>query len=386
MNDYRKLMEDISVPRELEARVLLAAQQRNTEPAAKRSWRPVLRGAVCAACALALVLGSVRLVPREGAAPGAALDYAFCLTAYAAETGETVMPNANGGLALAGSKGKEVVYTVLDRETMEQGIFTNYRFQISGGNIQTVELSVDRGGLYRLNGTGEMESLGSSVREPYDQSVSYGLWIAPEELREGTALFDGAELQVTAVFSDGTEKTGSYRLTRERLRAFQNEDGTVTLAPGLAGDEQADTTGLYAARLESRWLQWPVRDSRTVSLSYPYGLINGKAHNGIDILAGQGADVLAAADGTVTEVEYDRERGNYLVLDHGNGLTTVYAHCLSVGVKTGDTVKAGETVAAVGATGMATGPHLHFEVRQDGKAQNPVAYFDSAIRDTLAAE
>ena len=386
MNDYRKLMEDISVPRELEARVLLAAQQRNTEPAAKRSWRPVLRGAVCASCALALVLGSVRLVPREGAAPGAALDYAFCLTAYAAETGETVMPNANGGLALAGSKGKEVVYTVLDRETMEQGIFTNYRFQISGGNIQTVELSVDRGGLYRLNGTGEMESLGSSVREPYDQSVSYGLWIAPEELREGTALFDGAELQVTAVFSDGTEKTGSYRLTRERLRAFQNEDGTVTLAPGLAGDEQADTTGLYAARLESRWLQWPVRDSRTVSLSYPYGLINGKAHNGIDILAGQGADVLAAADGTVTEVEYDRERGNYLVLDHGNGLTTVYAHCLSVGVKTGDTVKAGETVAAVGATGMATGPHLHFEVRQDGKAQNPVAYFDSAIRDTLAAE
>ena len=308
MNDYRKLMEDISVPRELEARVLLAAQQRNTEPAAKRSWRPVLRGAVCAACALALVLGSVRLVPREGAAPGAALDYAFCLTAYAAETGETVMPNANGGLALAGSKGKEVVYTVLDRETMEQGIFTNYRFQISGGNIQTVELSVDRGGLYRLNGTGEMESLGSSVREPYDQSVSYGLWIAPEELREGTALFDGAELQVTAVFSDGTEKTGSYRLTRERLRAFQNEDGTVTLAPGLAGDEQADTTGLYAARLESRWLQWPVRDSRTVSLSYPYGLINGKAHNGIDILAGQGADVLAAADGTVTEVEYDREQ------------------------------------------------------------------------------
>ena len=386
MNDYRKLMEDISVPRELEARVLLAAQQRNTEPAAKRSWRPVLRGAVCAACALALVLGSVRLVPREGAAPGAALDYAFCLTAYAAETGETVMPNANGGLALAGSKGKEVVYTVLDRETMEQGIFTNYRFQISGGNIQTVELSVDRGGLYRLNGTGEMESLGSSVREPYDQSVSYGLWIAPEELREGTALFDGAELQVTAVFSDGTEKTGSYRLTRERLRAFQNEDGTVTLVPGVAGDEQADTTGLYAAWMDGCWLQWPVRDSRTVSLSYPYGLINGKAHNGIDILAGQGADVLAAADGTVTEVEYDRERGSYLVLEHGNGLSTVYAHCLSVGVKTGDTVKAGETVAAVGATGMATGPHLHFEVRQDGKAQNPVAYFDSAIRDTLAAE
>ena len=52
-------------------------------------------------------------------------------------------------------------------------------------------------------------------------------------------------------------------------------------------------------------------------------------------------------------------------------------------VEEGDTVKAGKMVAAVGATGMATGPHLHFEVRQDGEAQNPVAYFDSEIRDTL---
>ena len=55
-------------------------------------------------------------------------------------------------------------------------------------------------------------------------------------------------------------------------------------------------------------------------------------------------------------------------------------------VKEGDAVKAGEMVAAVGSTGMSTGPHLHFEVRQDGEAQNPVAYFDSAIRDSLKAE
>lgn len=160
----------------------------------------------------------------------------------------------------------------------------------------------------------------------------------------------------------------------------------MTLAPGLAGDEQADIPGLYAARMESRWLQWPVQDSRTVWKGNPYGIINGKLHSGIDIPADQGAVILAAADGTVTEVGFDRERGNYLVLDHGDGLTTMYAHCRNVDVKEGDAVKAGEMVAAVGSTGMSTGPHLHFEVRQDGEAQNPVAYFDSAIRDSLKAE
>ena len=96
--------------------------------------------------------------------------------------------------------------------------------------------------------------------------------------------------------------------------------------------------------------------------------------------------ILAAADGTVAEVGFDGERGNYLVLDHGDGLETVYAACRDVTVEEGDTVRAGEMIGAVGSTGMSTGPHLHFEVRQGGQAQNPVAYFDSAIRDTLTAE
>ena len=159
------------------------------------------------------------------------------------------------------------------------------------------------------------------------------------------------------------------------------------MLPQLAGDEEPFVYGIYAAsEAESHWLQWPVEDSRTVWKGNPYGIINGKLHSGIDIPADQGAVILAAADGTVTEVGFDRERGNYLILDHGDGLTTLYAQCRNVETKEGDTVKAGEMIAAVGSTGMSTGPHLHFEVRQDGQAQNPVAYFDSDIRDTLRAE
>ncbi len=423
MNDYCKLMEQIGVPKELESRVLSAARrQAAPRTASKRSGR-LLRGAVCAACALALVLGTVHLAPREGAAPGAALEYTFGLTAYAAETGETVLPNANGALALTSGTGIA---------SEEAGHYTGCLFQVTGEGIETVSLSVDRGGLYRsetrtgltdeevrrlfqqqergelvcdVYGEDEdspmnaevMTALGASVTEHFDPEVRYGFWVpeyeaGPDEDLKQAAwdsidTFDGAKLTVTVTFADGREQSKTYTLSTGRLRVEYSEDGRRTMLPQLAGDKESFVYGIYAAsETESRWLRWPVQDSRTVSLGNPYGTVNGRTHSGIDIPAVQGAVILAAADGTVTEVGIDAERGNYLVLDHGDGLETVYAACRDVTVEEGDTVKAGGMIAAVGSTGMSTGPHLHFEVRQDGQAQNPVAYFDSAIRDTLTAE
>ena len=148
-------------------------------------------------------------------------------------------------------------------------------------------------------------------------------------------------------------------------------------------------SGIYAVPANSRWFQWPVQGSHTVSLSNRYGFRaapggeGGTFHAGIDIPAERGSRVLAAAGGTVTVAGFDAERGNYLVIDHGDGMETVYAQCQSLSVEAGDTVAAGDMIAAVGSTGKATGPHLHFEVRQDGEAQNPVAYFDAETRDTL---
>ena len=434
MNDYRKLMQDISVPKELETKVLWAARQQNTEQAApkrfpKRNWRPILRGAVCAACALALVLGTVHLRPVEksgeqmGNTPVMTLDYAFGLTAYAAETGETVRPNANGGLAFAsgsGMAGEEI------------GYYTGCLFQVTGEEIERVSLSVDRGGLYRsetrtgltaeevrklwqaeeaggpvcsVYGKDEngpmnaevMTALGTSVTEEFDPEVRYGFWV-PEYREDPDAdmrqahwgsidTFDGARLTVTVTFADGGEQSKTYTLSTGRLRVEYGADGTQTMLPQLAGDDEPFVYGVYAAsETESRWFRWPVQDSRTVWKGNPYGFINGNLHSGIDIPADQGTVILAAADGTVTETGFDPVRGNYLILDHGDGLTTLYAHCRNVDVKEGDTVQDGEMVAAVGSTGMSTGSHLHFEVRQDGEAQNPVAYFDSTIRDTLRAE
>lgn len=186
---------------------------------------------------------------------------------------------------------------------------------------------------------------------------------------------------------DAEPAEGQYVFVTADLGTFMNEDGSPVLAPVLAGETRETTPALYALTEESRLLDWPVEGCDTVSLSFPYGrreTVNGDVfHAGIDIPGEFGLSITAADGGTVTETGFDPERGNYLVLDHGEGLTTLYGQCREVLVSAGQSVDSGDTIALLGSTGMSTGPHLHFEVRQDGEAQNPVAYFDAEVRDTL---
>ena len=85
-------------------------------------------------------------------------------------------------------------------------------------------------------------------------------------------------------------------------------------------------------------------------------------HSGIDLAAPEGTPIYAAYAGSVSEVGYSAVRGNYIVLEHGNGVRTVYCHCSTLLAEKGANLKSGEVIAAVGATGQTTGPHLHFEI------------------------
>jgi murein DD-endopeptidase MepM/ murein hydrolase activator NlpD len=100
-----------------------------------------------------------------------------------------------------------------------------------------------------------------------------------------------------------------------------------------------------------------------------------RMHNGIDFGARHGAPIFAAADGVVISASYGRGFGNHVILDHGGGVTTIYAHCSRMSVRSGQRVRKGQTIAAVGSTGLSTGPHLHFEVRVNGRAVNPLGCF-----------
>lgn len=104
-------------------------------------------------------------------------------------------------------------------------------------------------------------------------------------------------------------------------------------------------------------------------------------HEGVDFTAEVGTPIKAAAAGIVIDVERHPEYGNLIEIDHGGELTTRYAHASKVFVKQGDLVRRGQKIAEVGTTGRTTGPHLHFEVRVRGVAQNPNRFLQQASAD-----
>ena len=99
-----------------------------------------------------------------------------------------------------------------------------------------------------------------------------------------------------------------------------------------------------------------------------------KLHTGIDISAGIGETFVAAANGVVTKATFNTAYGNMVIIDHGGGVQTLYAHGNEIMVQVGDEVKAGDEVLKVGSTGYSTGPHAHFEIRINGQTVNPLDY------------
>jgi murein DD-endopeptidase MepM/ murein hydrolase activator NlpD len=103
-------------------------------------------------------------------------------------------------------------------------------------------------------------------------------------------------------------------------------------------------------------------------------------HNGIDICAPYGCQVLASADGVVALVERRPDYGNLIIINHGSGLTTRYAHLSGFLVSQGEQVKRGQIIGLVGKSGRATGPHLHYEVRLNGNPVNPLRYISKTSK------
>lgn len=130
-------------------------------------------------------------------------------------------------------------------------------------------------------------------------------------------------------------------------------------------------------------LAWPVPGYTIITSKYSMRVhpITGqyKLHTGIDIGAPMGANFIAANDGIVTRAGFNTAYGNMVIVDHGGGVSTLYAHGSEILVEVGQTVKRGDAVLKVGSTGYSTGPHAHFEVRINGVTTDPLPYITNGL-------
>lgn len=143
---------------------------------------------------------------------------------------------------------------------------------------------------------------------------------------------------------------------------------------GVGTDETYTGGGNFASPLGANW-----RSMVTSEFGWrpnPFGGSGGEGHSGLDLGAPKGTPIHAARDGVVSSVVDSGSSGYgyHVVIDHGDGMVTLYGHCSMVYVRSGQAVKQGDVIAAVGSTGRSTGNHLHFEIRVNGKAVNPRNY------------
>lgn len=187
-------------------------------------------------------------------------------------------------------------------------------------------------------------------------------------------LISQKEQQITAFQGDISNKEAAIKEYEADIAA---QNSTIA-ALEAAERKQLEELNKPKVTYDGGMFQFPLTSYKRISDEYGYRIHPTlgvkKFHNGVDFAAASGTPILAAYDGTVVGAAYNSSMGNYVMLNHGDGLYTIYMHASSLNVSQGQTVTKGQQIAAVGSTGRSTGPHLHFSVRLNGEYVNPWNY------------
>ncbi len=354
-NPYHQLMTHIHPPEGLNEQVLQAAQ--GSAPVSPRPlWqRTCFRLAVCTACVLLLAVGTIHFRPVDREKSSVALPHwDFVLTACAAQ-GEPPSPQP-----------PDLSFTV-EQSGAAEGCCL---FQIESDQAVSLRLSMQGGELYAMEADGRLSPLArGGDNRPLDHSPHqrFGFRLTDEE----------GFLTIEVSFPDGSVSRKTYRLFAES--SAQDPAYSGLHDPLFSQDARPLSQRVRAVdAAELVQLSWPLEGEKTITA--PFGTQNSPVpssvfHSGIDLSAPSGTPILAAADGKVVECGFDEERGHYLVLDHGNGLSTAYHHCARLSAALDQRVKAGEAIGEVGSSGLSTGAHLHFAVLVNGRPENPLLHF-----------
>lgn len=208
----------------------------------------------------------------------------------------------------------------------------------------------------------------------YIQSLNASIEYTAEyiqELEENISMEQQALAEIESEIRAAAEAAAAAAVAAQEAAASGSSDG---------GDSGyvTDVSNAYKPSYGGGWV-WP-SDTTLLTDTFGYQDWRGGSHNGIDIGASYGSPIYAAASGTVWIAGYSSSAGNWVVIDHGGGVLSVYMHASALYVSSGQYVSAGQSIAAVGSTGWSTGPHLHFGVMvgssggYDGYWVDPLGY------------
>ena len=217
------------------------------------------------------------------------------------------------------------------------------------------------------------------VKAEYEETLEQQMY-AKVELEQKQAELVGQIIAAEAVIAQLESDLESYKAEYDANAAEEAAIGNQINQLEAQLQEQSSNNGTTPTTGSGTYM-WPVVGTGTGSVSSYFGnrvhpiFGDSRFHAGIDISAGSGTTIVAADSGTVLTAVYSSSYGNYVVVSHGNGSTTLSAHMSSMAVSAGQTVSKGQTIGYVGSTGWSTGPHCHYEIRVNGSLVNPLNYY-----------
>lgn len=210
------------------------------------------------------------------------------------------------------------------------------------------------------------------------------LEVEQEVLNETKAAAEAEQLAMEELIKEKEAEILAYEndiaKKEEIIAAYEAEIAEQTsIIEALEAAVAADRADLWGERVYNGGMFcWPAPSYTRISDDYGYRnhpILNVQQfHTGVDMAAPGGTPILAAYDGAVVQAAYNSSMGNYVMIDHGSGLYTIYMHAQKLMVSAGDEVSRGEQIATVGTTGRSTGNHLHFSVRLNGSYVSPWGY------------
>ncbi len=296
-------------------------------------------------------------------------------------------------------KEAELETALATQQAQYEAMKSRIKFMYEKGDSLAMEVFFDSESFGEmLNKADYIEMLSGYDRKKLDEYVEYANYVAlcKESLEEEKSVLDEAkaaqeeeeaslneliatkEQEIYQVSSDIQNKEAAIKEYEADIAA-QNE--TISALEKAVAEERARLAAEQGRKYDGGVFTWPAPSYTRISDDYGNRMhpVLGiqKFHNGIDMAAPGGTPILAAYDGKVVAADYSSSMGNYVMIDHGDSLYTIYMHASALYVSKGQEVSKGAKIAAVGTTGRSTGNHLHFSVRLNGSYVNPWSYLRS---------